>query len=274
MTAEPQRPDVRGGPAVMERGGGIALWRQIAERLRADIAAGAWPEGTRLPSEAELALRFGVNRHTVRRAVAALSGEGLLRADRGRGTFLAGGRLLYPIGPRTRFSEIVSAQAREPGGRLIGHSREAADLWVASRLEVTPGTPVLRLETLRVADGVPISASLSWFPADRFANLISVYAETGSVSRALAAHGAGDYVRRSTRIAARAAGPDEFGLLGLLGLGPEAIVFVVESVNVDAAGVPVEAALARFAADRVELELQPADGAPARDCTATAPRAS
>lgn len=55
----------------LDRGGGVALWRQIAGELEREITAGAHPPGARLPPEAELAARFSVNRHTLRRAMEA-----------------------------------------------------------------------------------------------------------------------------------------------------------------------------------------------------------
>ena len=80
-------PAVRGladAPSVV-RGSGVSAWRQIADALRDEIASGVLAAGERMPTEAELALRFGVNRHTLRRALAALAADGLVRADQGRG---------------------------------------------------------------------------------------------------------------------------------------------------------------------------------------------
>ena len=54
------------------RGRGVTLWRQIVDSLRADIEAGRLKAGEQLPTEPELADRFKVNRHTVRRAMAVL----------------------------------------------------------------------------------------------------------------------------------------------------------------------------------------------------------
>jgi DNA-binding FadR family transcriptional regulator len=73
---------------------GYSAWRLIAEELRVDITSGRFPVGGRLPTEAELAERFGVNRHTVRRGVAALAAEGLVEARRGSGRGGAGRRSL------------------------------------------------------------------------------------------------------------------------------------------------------------------------------------
>src|SRR5262249_13077273 len=106
---------------------GIALWRRVADQLECAIADGTYPVETRLPGEIEIALRLGVNRHPVRRALAALADRGFVRAERGSGTYVETPRLRYPIHSRTRFSEIVGAAGREPGGRLLGSAIEDAE---------------------------------------------------------------------------------------------------------------------------------------------------
>lgn len=239
--------------ATVNRAAGIALWRQIADRLRVEIVAGTWPGGSALPTESALASRFAVNRHTVRRALATLAGEGLVRSDQGRGTFALAKRLSYPIGRRTRFSEIISRQAKEPGGRLIANSIAPADLALAEPLEVPKGTPLICLETLSVADGVPISMARSWFSAGRFPHLVALYAETGSITAALARHGVADYLRRWTRIKARGAEPSERERLDLTA---GAIVLVADSLNEDADGAPVHFSSTSFAADRIEITVE------------------
>jgi GntR family phosphonate transport system transcriptional regulator len=236
----------------MERGGGIALWRQIAERLRAEIAAGLHAAEARLPAEGDLAQRFGVNRHTLRRAIAALAAEGIVRVDQGRGTFVEARRIPYPIQRRTRFSEAVSANARLPAGQLLAHRVDEADGWLAQRLEVPEGTALIRLDTLSRADGVPVSIATHWVPASRFGDIVAVYERTGSFTLALAAHGVDDYARRSTRVTARPAEPHE---LEHLDLPAGSVVLVTENVDVDPAGVPVQTGRTRFAAERVELVI-------------------
>src|SRR5262249_29283181 len=120
---------------------GIALWRRVGDPLERAIAAGGYPGGTPLPArmwvaarrpgEMESAQRLGVNRHTVRRALAALADRGFVRAERGSGTYVETRRLRYPISSRTRFSEIVGAAGREPGGRLLASVSEEAEPDVA-----------------------------------------------------------------------------------------------------------------------------------------------
>ena len=65
---------------------GVALWRQVADEIERGIADGRFAAGTKLPGETEIAETYRVNRHTVRRALAALAERGLVRAERGSGT--------------------------------------------------------------------------------------------------------------------------------------------------------------------------------------------
>ncbi|GAA0785525.1 phosphonate metabolism transcriptional regulator PhnF [Roseibium denhamense] len=234
----------------LDRSAGIAVWRQILETLKAEIISGALEKGSRLPPESDLATRFGVNRHTVRRAIAALTSEGILRADQGRGTFVAAAPLTYPIGPRTRFSEIVSGQNRAPSGRLIGSSLEEADAMLSHHLEVPIGTVLVRIETLRVADSLPIMVGSSWFEHARVPNLVTDYADSGSVTDALVRAGITDYVRKESRITAELVEAKDAQQLGLA-LGQP--VLVIESVNLDMDGRPLQYTRARAPADRLQL---------------------
>src|SRR4051812_4803350 len=85
---------------------GVAIWRRIADAIRLDIVGGKLVTGDKLPPESELAERFNANRHTVRRALAALQAEGVIKTEQGRGSFVdQAKRLSYKIGRRTRFSE-------------------------------------------------------------------------------------------------------------------------------------------------------------------------
>ncbi len=65
------------------------IWQVIAETLRAELADGRYAPGEKLPTEAQLAGRFGVNRHTVRRALSELGTEGLVWSRRGAGVFVS-----------------------------------------------------------------------------------------------------------------------------------------------------------------------------------------
>jgi GntR family phosphonate transport system transcriptional regulator len=238
----------------LQRGVGVALWRQIADGIRHGIASGLADDQGRLPPEAKLAERFGVNRHTVRSAIAALAHEGVLQSEQGRGTYVRRQkRLVYPIGERTRFSAGLHDQARETRSEMMSTATEPAREPMASALGLKAGDPLIRIETLGKADGVPVSRSTSWFDAARFPDIADVYGRSGSVTEALSACGVGDYRRASTGVEARHA--DDADRLELQ-LAPGAIVLVTYALNADMSGMPIQYSVTRFAADRVELVIQ------------------
>jgi len=235
----------------IEPAGGVALWRQIADAIRLDIVGGKLESGDRLDGELPLAERFGVNRHTVRRAIAVLVEEGVLRAEHGRGTFVAEARRLsYPIGRRTRFSEGLAGQVRERRGQLLSSRIERASARLAAALQVKPGTRLLRQETISFADGRPLARATGWLPEARFSGFDAAYLEAGSVTLALRHYGIEDYSRGSTRISARHATLDEAQALKL---APGSVVLVSDAVDLDVDGTPIHAMLTRFPADRLEL---------------------
>ena len=168
--------------STLSRGDGIALWRQIGAALRDEIGSRRLPPGARLPTEFQLAERFAVNRHTVRRAVAALEEEGLVRVEQGRGTFVRSAVIDYTVGKRTRFSENLRKQALSPGGRLIDAGLRKAGEAEAQGLGLRAGGRIIVLEMVGLADGLPISHATHCFPARRFDGLIEAYRETGSIS--------------------------------------------------------------------------------------------
>lgn len=237
----------------MERVTGIALWRQIEQTLANEIRGAAYKPGDRLPTEAELATRFGVNRHTLRRAVAALEEAGLVRVEQGRGTFVQEDVVDYQVGKRTRFSENVITTNREPGGRTLRALEVPADADIARALGVSVGERMLLIELLREADHVPLSVSTHWFPKSRCDGLIEAYNDTGSITRALFRIGIKDYTRESTRVMTRLPAGNEGRLLQQARSQP---VLVSESVNIDLNGLPIEYALARFAGQRVQFVFE------------------
>ncbi|MCS6892595.1 MAG: phosphonate metabolism transcriptional regulator PhnF [Rhodovarius sp.] len=241
--------------APLPRGGGVALWRQIAQRIEARILSGQLAAGTRLPTEAELSRGFGVNRHTIRRAMEDLSMRGLVRVEQGRGSFVAEEVVEYPIGSRTRFSEIIRAQAREPSGRILRLKEVEADQRIAELLGLRRGRPVLVVERLGFADRRPINIGTHHIPLGRFPRIAEELSRNPSITAAFAACGLPDYRRQVTRITARMPTPEEATLLGQSRSRP---VLLTEAVNVDPEGQPVEVSIAVYAAARMQFVVESA----------------
>jgi GntR family phosphonate transport system transcriptional regulator len=238
----------------VQRQTGVALWRQIADRIREAITRGAYDETGMVPPETMLAEQFGVNRHTVRSALAALAQEGIVRAVQGRGTLIERReRLNFPISKRTRFTAGISGQARETRGFLLAAAAEPADAEVARWLKMRAGDAVIRLETTREADKRPVSRATSWFPAARFGDIAETYRKTESITKAFALLGLQDYVRATTEITAAHA---DAGDIADLELTPGAILLITKAMNTDLDGVPVQYSITRFAADRVQFTIE------------------
>lgn len=238
----------------LQRREGMALWRQIAETLESDIREGVFAPGKQLPTEAELAGRFAVNRHTVRRGIAFLEQEGLLRVEQGRGTFVQERMVDYKLGKRTRFSENIQKQSRIPSGELVRALVLAADATVAKNLHLRKGAPVVLIENVGKVDGRAISVAAHHFPAKRFPEIIEIYKQTGSITKALAHYGIADYTRKETRITARLPTANECRLLELPRSQP---VLVSENINIDPEGRVIEYGWTRMAAERAQLVVQP-----------------
>lgn len=238
----------------IEREAGMVLWKQIAKALADDIGGRIIAPGAQLATEPVLAERFGVNRHTVRRAVAALERDGLVRVEHGRGTFVQEGAIDYLVSRRTRFSENLNRQDRLTNKQLVRAFEEAARGEVAKALEIKAGTAVAVLEVLAEVDGRVIAHGLQYFPARRFAGIGAVFEKERSITRTLARFGIADYTRKLTRITARL--PDA-ALAHALRQPRTRPVLQAVAINVDVDGKPVEYGITHFAGDLVQLVVEP-----------------
>jgi len=143
------------------------LYRQIKDLLLEGLRGGEWRPGEAIPSEMELAARYGVSQGTVRKAIDELAAENLLVRRQGKGTFVA-----THGEPQVRFrflrltpdsGEAVAAQ-RE----LLEFRRVRASAELARLLELKPGEPVIMLKRRIAFDGSPVLLEEVWLPGNRF----------------------------------------------------------------------------------------------------------
>ena len=228
------------------------LWTTIAAALRDDIAQGAYAPGDRLPTEAALSARFGVNRHTVRRALADLAGTGTVQPRRGAGVFVTARPADYPLGRRVRFHQNIADTGRTPSRRFTRLETRPASGVEAEALRIAAGDMVHVIEGVSLADGQPLAAFQSVFPGLRFPGLLSAMEAQSSVTAALAVCGLADYTRAETRLTAKLADPVQALALQVQEGSP---ILRSVAINVDGAGLPVEYGTTWFAGDRVTLTL-------------------
>lgn len=229
------------------------LWQAIADALRNDLSEGRYVPGDKLPTEAALAERFGVNRHTVRHGLSALVEEGVIRTRRGAGAFVAAVPTDYPIGTRVRFHENLIAAGRRPEKQILQVEERLATEGEAKALAVTTGDLLCVYHGLSLADGGPIAIFESCFPLKRLPGIGDALHETRGVTEALRQAGVSDYTRASTRLTAVRASATQALHLQVSEGDP---LLKTTSVNVSEAGDPVEYGRTWFAGDRVTLTLE------------------
>lgn len=230
------------------------IWKSIATALTSEIGIGQYSAGDRLPSEAELARRFDVNRHTVRRALADMAEQGLVHSRRGAGVFVASKPTDYPIGRRVRFSQNLGAAGHATSRRVLTIETRRANPREAENLQLDPDAAVIVNENLSFIDNVPVSLSRHVFPADRFPGLAEAIRETKSITRALKSQGVNDYTRAQTRLTAKRANATQALHLRIREGDP---ILRTISVNVDARKRPVEYGHTWFVGDRISLTVVP-----------------
>lgn len=240
------------------RRSGVAVWRQIADTLTSEIRDRAYAETGRLPGEVELSARFGVNRHTLRQAVAALQTDGLVRIEPGRGTFVQHELLDYALSRRTRFSENLLRQGLLPSKQLLTARELPAPARAARELRLPKGASVLMVETLDEANDEPIGLATAYYPTPRFAGLLEMLGEGSRTTDILKHFGVQDYLRAQSRVTTQMPSDETARLLKQPGNRP---LLCVECIDVDMDGTPIKYGETVFCGDRVQLVVSAGDEA-------------
>jgi GntR family transcriptional regulator len=148
-------------PNVLDRTSFVPLYYQLQEVLKEQIESGVWRSGEAIPSEPELARRFGVSRVVVRQALAILSDDRQIVRVQGRGTFVAEPKLDTRAGGLSRL--LLSHRSPEVAIEVLDVRAPAVERSIREHLCVDEGEPVLRLTTLLSQRGVPLAITYSFF---------------------------------------------------------------------------------------------------------------
>ena len=227
-----------------------ALWKDIATELANEIALGHFVSGDKLPTESHLSQRFGVHRHTVRKALSALAEQQLVWSKRGSGVFVTGQKTPYPIGKRVRFHQNISASGRTPSRDVLQILTRPANSQEADALQIKAGGPVHVFYGVSKSDNVPLALFHSIFDATRFQKLDQYLYRYHSVTRALNSCGLPDYTRAWTHITSLRATSLQANLLQISAGDP---LLCTTSLNCDLKGQPIEHGRTHFVGDRVQI---------------------
>ena len=242
---------------------GVSRWRQIGDALVSEIELGVLAPNKKLPRSEDLAQRFGVNRHTVLRALSHLQAGGFIRLERGRGTYAVVNPIEFRLGATRWFEESLLESNRTPSRSVLSVLDTLASESVARGLRIEVGEPVTVVTLLGQADGLPVNFGRHHFSRERFptiADAFRVYgdqpSETFSFKRTFASFGVTAFRRHGVRIRSRPPSTDEAHHLKM---APSDHVLETEVTLVDAGGSSLAYGLTCYCSSRVELVLDPAD---------------
>ena len=139
----------------------VPLYVQIKDYIRRSIQNGVIAAHERVPSERELAQQFNVNRLTASRALKELALEGLIYSRVGKGTYVSPPKINQTLQSLSSFSEEMRQRGQRASSRVLHAAVEPANEQVARALSILPGTEVVRLVRVRLADDLPIALESS-----------------------------------------------------------------------------------------------------------------
>lgn len=228
------------------------LWLQAVSLIKSEIARGALEAGTRLPPERELCQQLSISRVTLRKALAQLVEEGVLRSSHGRGWYVAG-TAAPPAKDWPNTLESFTETARRMGlsatSRILRAEVLPANLDEAEQLMVAPGSPLFHLERVRLLDGVPIAVDVSKVPAHLVPDLRETDFTTGSLYEKLIAADL-DLRRADTTIQASGADPH---VAKNLDIDVDKPILVMHQLVVDGNERPLFTSTIQYSGERYRL---------------------
>ncbi|RJQ78179.1 GntR family transcriptional regulator [Pseudonocardiaceae bacterium YIM PH 21723] len=232
--------------------GHASLYRRIADDLKAEINAGTYAAGDALPSESELAQRYGASRGTIRQAFAALRTDGIISSRRGARRTVHGGPRLQDFTALLSFSHWARAIGEVPSGRVIDLERRAATEQERGHLDLPDGAYVYLLTRVRLLDGQPVMVERTAYP-DRIGALVAgMRPERESITDRLGELGTTFADAEHTIDAVRATAEDA----RLLGVRPGTALLRERRRSTDPAGVPLEWSEDRYLGDQVAFTVR------------------
>ncbi len=236
--------------ARLKRNDPLPLYLQLKEALREDIVSQRLHPHCQLPSERELCARHGVSRMTVRQALQDLTRDGLIYRRVGKGTFVGQPKIDQQLKTLTGFSQEMQSRGCRPVSRVLEARLVAANENIAAALKISPGTEIVLLLRLRLADGVPLAIEAVHLPHHYCPNLLQHDFCVESLYDVLE-HAYGYRLTHAEQtLEAAFAGPREIALLGLV---PPAPILIMKRTTYTEQGVLIEYASSVYRGDRFKF---------------------
>ncbi|SES77762.1 GntR family transcriptional regulator [Anaerobranca gottschalkii] len=142
------------------------LYLIVKDRLLELIKKGYYTNGSKLPSEFELAKDFGVSRPTLREALRVLEEENILVKKHGVGTFVNSTPTKIKSGIENLLSvtESIEQLNLKAGTKILSVQIVTSDDKDGQKLNLSSPAPLIKLERVRTADGEPVVFCIDKIP--------------------------------------------------------------------------------------------------------------
>jgi len=153
-----------GSEASLDRLSPTPIFQQIKAILERAIATGELSAHQRIPSERELSAALGVSRMTIRQAMLEMMSDGTLYTRSGKGTYVADRKIEQPLQRLSSFTEDITARGMRPASQVLAQELLSAPLELAGALQVAPGSELVRIRRLRLANEQPLALETAHLP--------------------------------------------------------------------------------------------------------------
>lgn len=229
----------------------VPIYHQLKTLIQSRILSGDYPIGTQLPSEREFCDTFAISRMTVRQAIIDLVNDGLLKRERGRGTYVAKPKIEQGL-QLTSFTEEMHQRNMIAGTRLLSLRTIVAEGRAVNRLSLAEGQRIYCIARLRLANSEPMAIEISHVPVSLLPELTADSLEHGSLYATLRENGFSMEYAEQT-VEASLAKSEEAELLKVK---PKAPVLLIERTTYLSDNTPLEYVRSIYRADRYKFRLR------------------
>ena len=228
----------------------LPLYAQVESILAGEMTNGTFPPGSQLPNEDELIERYAVSRTTIRQTIQNLMRRGLVEIRRGKGTFVLQPKITQELTELSGFVEDMQSLGRQASARLLDKQIVPASESVARQLAITTGTPVVRIQRVRLADNAPVSLDETWMPRDIGERILENNLETEPIFSLLEQKYDTPLVEAEYRLEAISADPT---VAEALGVGEGSPIFLIERTSYTTDHTPIDYEKLYYRGDQIRF---------------------
>ncbi len=234
---------------MIARDSSVPCYRQMANIIRDNIQSGIYTKGGRIPGEMELASKYDLNRHTVRKALDQLVNEGLIYRSRGKGTFVSFPKVPYEMTRDSYFSRSIRSAQRQPRAELLDSRIELRDD-MPEQIDLPGCSKITVLTILRSIEDIPAQLTTTYLSTCQFPDITQYMEDSFSLYDIMRSHYDVSPIRDEVRVECTMPEQNDMEVLQMSGQVP---LLLIDSRAQDSNGEIVEISKHRSRADMYRL---------------------